>query len=784
MLATPMISEAAESPVFRDGLGERSVAVEPSGELVQILCLPDAAMALPEFEFALRERVARWSSLRHASYVRVCRVDRLKRPAMRLALVSEYLLGPRLSDLLLAAHQRDVVIDVAVAVSLTRQLLAAAALLHEQAPDVANGLIAPERLIVTPQGRVAIAEQALCTAIEQMRIRPEQLWRRFRIATNPATYTRQFDYRTDLLNIGLVTLSLLLGRPLADEDFPERIPLLLDTAREHSPLGHDRPLSLRFRDWLTRALQLDPDRIFVSPADAWIAFEQVASTDSLYVSTAIAIDVLLHTCGAPTRPAATDSAAAGPAPSRLVLQHRAHVVPTKSASTQTTPPPSRVKPAVPSVLTDPEIRTTMLPADHVVSAGAPVAAALDAIDWGEIAGRPAAVATARDMTQLFADADLPLPSHQTVATDPVGPLVRAQEVSIPTVDGEEQPADASPAERSNRGGVFQPNWAGPASSAPRRSRWPRMAIASSVVAVLAASVGMVRFPRSTIVRASEMGILRVESNPTGLPVLVDGLEQGRTPARLSVSAGTHILEVRSRAVPRVMPISVASGIENAQYIEFPNLAQTGQLRVDSDPAGATVVVDGVSRGTTPLTVADLTPGPREIVLQTAAGSVRHTVNIQAGATSSLNAPAPAPSGSETPMSGWIAATAAFPVDIRVGGKVLGGAGERIRMTAGRHQIELVNEGRGFRSVRTVEVVPGKVTSVGIDTPPPGMVNLNASPWAELWIDGRRVGETPLANLSVSAGEHEVVFRHPQLGEKRQVLRVNPGARLGLTVEMK
>ena len=232
-----------------------------------------------------------------------------------------------------------------------------------------------------------------------------------------------------------------------------------------------------------------------------------------------------------------------------------------------------------------------------------------------------------------------------------------------------------------------------------------------------------------------MGMLRVESNFTGLPVLVDGLEQGRTPARLSVSAGTHVLEVRGRNAPRVMPVSVASGVENAQYIEFPNLPQTGQLRVDSDPAGATVMVDGISRGVTPLTVADLAPGRREIVLQTSAGSMRHTVNIQAGATSSLSVPAIAPSAR-------------------------------------------------LRSVRTVDVVPGTVARLGIDKPAAGLVNLTASPWAELWIDGQRVGESPLANLSVPAGEHEVVFRHPQLGEKRQVLRVNPGARLRLSVEMK
>jgi len=57
MRGTPVVSESADTSVFLDGLGERRVAVEPSGELVQILHLPDAAMALPEFEFALRERV-------------------------------------------------------------------------------------------------------------------------------------------------------------------------------------------------------------------------------------------------------------------------------------------------------------------------------------------------------------------------------------------------------------------------------------------------------------------------------------------------------------------------------------------------------------------------------------------------------------------------------------------------------------------------------------------------------------------------------------------------------
>jgi serine/threonine-protein kinase len=57
------------------------------------------------------------------------------------------------------------------------------------------------------------------------------------------------------------------------------------------------------------------------------------------------------------------------------------------------------------------------------------------------------------------------------------------------------------------------------------------------------------------------------------------------------------------------------------------------------------------------------------------------------------------------------------------------------------------------------------------SPPNGLLSINASPWAEVWIDGKPAGETPLANLSVSLGEHEIVFRHPDMGEQRRTALV-------------
>ena len=68
--------------------------------------------------------------------------------------------------------------------------------------------------------------------------------------------------------------------------------------------------------------------------------------------------------------------------------------------------------------------------------------------------------------------------------------------------------------------------------------------------------------------------------------------------------------------------------------------------------------------------------------------------------------------------------------------------------------------------RDAHHITGQIVALAV-RPPNGSVSINALPWAEVWIDGTSVGQTPLGNLSVPLGEHEVVFRHPELGERRE-----------------
>jgi hypothetical protein len=322
----------------------------------------------------------------------------------------------------------------------------------------------------------------------------------------------------------------------------------------------------------------------------------------------------------------------------------------------------------------------------------------------------------------------------------------------------------------------------PAAARPVNTRWVRMALAG--VAVVVIGYGAFLACRAYTKPVPPVpGTLSVQTNPPGAAVFVDGVAYGNTPARVSLTPGPHSLELRGRGVPRVIPVRITSGTEASQYLELPETPSVGSLLVQSDPPGARVTIDGVDRGPAPASVAGLAPGEHDVVLQADGGPpVRQKVMIQAGVTASILAPVA--TAAPGPVSGWMTVKSPVTVDIRENGRMIGTSDtDKIMMAAGRHDLEIVNDTLGYQVSRTVQVPPGKVASIAIEMPM-GVININAAPWADVWIDGRRVGETPIGNLPVSIGSHEIVFRHPQLGEKRQAVSVTLKAPVRLSVDMK
>jgi serine/threonine-protein kinase len=126
-----------------------------------------------------------------------------------------------------------------------------------------------------------------------------------------------------------------------------------------------------------------------------------------------------------------------------------------------------------------------------------------------------------------------------------------------------------------------------------------------------------------------------------------------------------------------------------------------------------------------------------------------------------------------------------PIELHVldGERVVGSSVDGpIVAPAGRREFEFVNSTIGYRVRQMVDVKAGQITPLVVPVPN-GTLNINAQPWAAVWLDGASIGETPLGNLSVVPGEHEILFRHPELGERRERTIVRAGVETRVAVNL-
>jgi hypothetical protein len=296
-----------------------------------------------------------------------------------------------------------------------------------------------------------------------------------------------------------------------------------------------------------------------------------------------------------------------------------------------------------------------------------------------------------------------------------------------------------------------------------------VAIAGAIIVL--AGLGALAMQRLGTLQPTRPGNLTIATRPSDAEVLINGERRGTTPLTLSLAPGAHTITIRNGSDERVVPLTIASGAEVSQYFEMKAVEPTavaGRVSIVTDPPGARVTVDGKARGISPLTVADLTPAEYKITVASDTGSAERTVTVAAGGTASVMFSLPKESG---PLGGWLSISAPFDVEIAERGEVIGSSSaSRIMLAAGRHDITLVNRSLGYKDARRVDVTAGGTTAIRVD-PPKVAISVNARPWAEVAVDGASLGQTPLANLLVAVGSHEIVFRHPQFADRRQTIVV-------------
>jgi hypothetical protein len=156
-----------------------------------------------------------------------------------------------------------------------------------------------------------------------------------------------------------------------------------------------------------------------------------------------------------------------------------------------------------------------------------------------------------------------------------------------------------------------------------------------------------------------------------------------------------------------------------------------------------------------------------------------------GASALPAPPTPAASpGVVAAVRGSLMLSTPIPLGVYQDGRLIGVSEmSQIEMAPGEHSLQFVSDALEFRTTQVVRIAANRATTVTVAMPE-APVHVNAAPWADVWIDGRNVGQTPIGDLLQPIGVHQVEFRHPQFGTKQVTVTVKATGVTRVAVDMR
>lgn len=254
-------------------------------------------------------------------------------------------------------------------------------------------------------------------------------------------------------------------------------------------------------------------------------------------------------------------------------------------------------------------------------------------------------------------------------------------------------------------------------------------------------------------------------------VSVDGMPVGTTPLTdAEIVPGRHRFEfVAERHLPEVIELDVEGG-HAQQSVVVALTPSWAPVSVTSDPPGATVSVDGVGVGVTPVEL-ELTAGERALELTLAGHNAwRDRIMVVADEPQTLPAVALQPADGRIEL-----ASQPSDASISVNGEYRGRTPMSLRLRPGRaHAITVAKPGYETATRElSVDADSGRVLSIDL-VEIYGEVDIQSAPeGADIFVNGERVGATP-NRLELLAVDHTIEVRADGFAPETREITPRPG----------
>lgn len=719
-------------------MGDRVVVETVSGMRSEGLVLSPALCdegALSHLAHAVVEA----SDIRHPALRNPRQLERLTGPSRGAVLVSDYVPGLRLSAWLENRTGQPPATGTILYVA--KQVLNALTALATHTPATHHGALSLDRIILASDGRVLVAEAGLGLLLSRLPgLDSERKWGAYRVASPLVPPADLRGQSTDVCQLGIMVVELLLGRQLTAAEYPGNLVALLGAVEETDFLGHRAPLGGALFEWLSLLLGLDTSRGTPSIALAAEALDDLLTDESGYVAAPLGLDI--ETEPLESFPFPPPQMPASPALPPLPPQGSWSSGQADLSRTVPFPTPR------PGTASEPE-------SEPVRASGGPV----------RVVTGTAALAVAVEPDPVPEEFVPPInlrPDDR--ATEHPGTVYQAAEpLALPAVErgffgtGRTEPnANVSPLRIKRHWRTMLP-WGG----------------AAIVVTLLVAGGAAVwrHWTERTVGQATST--LNVSSKPEGATILVDGIERGKAPLSLAVSPGPHLITAKSAQGSGELKYDMAVGEVYDLTVPLQFGTDPGFLDISTDPPGAAVYLDGESRGRSPLSLTELSPGEHELRVELGAAQLQRRFTLAPAERLTLY----------VPLAGWLTVRSRVPVEVLDKGRAVGASSSgRLLVPAGRRRLQFVNNEFGVNTSQDVVIRAGQQADLTVPLTH-GTLSVSTDIPADVWVDGENVGRTPTGNLDVPVGEHDVLVSHPDYGDQRLTVIVGMGAPTRLSVRL-
>jgi hypothetical protein len=283
--------------------------------------------------------------------------------------------------------------------------------------------------------------------------------------------------------------------------------------------------------------------------------------------------------------------------------------------------------------------------------------------------------------------------------------------------------------------------------------------------------GFSRFERWVDVKAGQAVPIRVELSKRAGSILVeadvrdaeiylDGNKvSATTPAVINdVTAGPHVVEVRKApALPWRQTVEVRAGetIKVSASLEASMAGAGGNVKIVSNVSGANVLLDGKKVGVTPMTIKAVKAGNHIIaVAKRGYETNEEQVDIQVGQALVLkmNLRKAVPSATIKVIVGVPGA------EIYVDGNKVDPKKREVAVAPGEHFVTVTKQGYA-KYEKKVTVAKDQTLPLTVELKAMGGLRFLSTPsGADVILDSKPIGTTPMVNEVIPAGEHIVTIR--------------------------